>query len=62
MGINSLLNDSRTCAAMLSRLAVGFERGEVPAPEAPTEVPLAGAVEAYREVNEGRRSDKVVFT
>ena len=62
VGINSLLHDSRACAAMLSRLAVAFDAGQLPAPAAPAEVPLTRAVEVYREASEGRRSDKVVFT
>ncbi len=61
VGINSMLYDARACAPMLSRFATAFDAGALPPPEAPSPVALTAAVQAYRDVNEGR-SDKIVLT
>jgi NADPH:quinone reductase-like Zn-dependent oxidoreductase len=61
VGINSLLYDTRACAPMLDELRGAFDTGALPPPLAPSVVPFAAALDAYREVN-GGRADKVVFT
>jgi NADPH2:quinone reductase len=60
VGVNSLLYDVEASADMLEPIAESFDRGEIPAPNAVTEVPLSEALNVYRAVNEGS-SEKFVF-
>lgn len=60
IGVNSLLYDSRTCAAMLDRVSVAFAVGLLPPPAAPVEVPLGAALEAYREMERGGMAKAVL--
>lgn len=53
VGVNSLLYDSRTCAAMLDRFSIAFATGLLPPPAPPEERPLSGALDAYREILTG---------
>lgn len=50
VGVNSLLYDSRACAAMLDRFSIAFATGLLPPPAPPQERPLSEALSAYREV------------
>jgi NADPH:quinone reductase-like Zn-dependent oxidoreductase len=61
IGVNSLLYDSRACAAMLDRVSVAFAVGLLPPPPAPVEVPLGAALEAYREMEAGSAPKAVLI-
>ncbi len=61
VGINSLLYDSAGCAAMLSRIAGDFERGQLPVPSNLVACPLENGVAAYQKVNSGS-AEKIVLT
>ena len=60
VGVNSLLYDSRACAAMLDRFSVAFATGLLPPPPAPQERLLGNGLEVYREIA-GGSTQKVVF-
>ncbi|MBZ2187486.1 zinc-binding alcohol dehydrogenase family protein [Alcanivorax sp. JB21] len=53
IGVNSLLHDSATCAAMLARLGAEFDQGALPLPPPPHEWPLANGVAAYEALEAG---------
>jgi NADPH:quinone reductase-like Zn-dependent oxidoreductase len=59
VGVNSLLYDTAACAHMLEALGKLFDAGQLPLPEAPRRASLSGALEVYRELNEGC-TDKIV--
>jgi NADPH:quinone reductase-like Zn-dependent oxidoreductase len=61
VGINSLLYDSRACAAMLDRFSIAFATGLLPPPPPPQERPLSQALAVYRELAGGAGADKIVF-
>jgi NADPH2:quinone reductase len=62
IGVNSLLYDSRACAAMLDRFSIAFATGLLPPPPAPEERPWSQALAAYKEVAGGAGGDrKIVF-
>jgi len=62
IGINSLLYDSRACAAMLDRFSIAFATGLLPPPPPPQERPLSEALAVYREAAGGGGGDrKIVF-
>ena len=60
IGVNSLLYDSRSCAATLDRVSVAFAVGLLPPPPVPVEVPLGAALEAYREMERGGMAKAVL--
>ncbi len=60
IGVNSLLYDSRTCAATLDRVSVAFAVGLLPPPPSPIEVPLGAALEAYLEMERGGMAKAVL--
>ena len=60
VGIDSLLYDCPSCAAMLDRVSVAFAVGLLPPPPAPLECPLGAAVEAYHEVQRGSAAKTVL--
>ncbi|MDQ2767595.1 MAG: zinc-binding alcohol dehydrogenase family protein [Gemmatimonadota bacterium] len=60
VGVNSLLYDVEACAEMLEPIAEAFDRGEIPAPHAVTEVALTQGPEIYRAIDAGS-SEKFVF-
>ena len=60
VGVNSLLYDVEECADMLGPIAESFDRGEIPPPNAVTEVPLSDAPDVYRAIDAGS-SEKFVF-
>lgn len=60
VGVDSMLHDSRSCAAILSKIGRLFDDGLLPPPTGITERPLEDAVAAYRELEAGSHS-KIVF-
>ena len=60
VGVNSLLYDVEECADMLEPIAEAFDRGEIPPPNAVTEVSLSDAPAVYRAIDAGS-SEKFVF-
>lgn len=60
VGVNSLLDDARACAAILARIGAGFARGMLALPPEPKAWPFADARGAYAAVDAGA-SGKIVF-
>ena len=60
VGVNSLLYDSRACAAMLDRFSIAFATGLLPPPAPPQERPLSTALAVYREAAAGS-AEKIVL-
>lgn len=60
VGVDSMLHDSRSCAAILSKIGRLFDDGLLPPPSGIIERPLEDAVAAYRELEAGSRG-KTVF-
>lgn len=60
LGINSLLHDLATSAAMLNRIGVFFERGDIVPPADFHEIPLTDGVAAYQALEAGN-SEKTVL-
>jgi NADPH:quinone reductase-like Zn-dependent oxidoreductase len=60
IGINSLLYDSRACAAMLDRFSIAFATGLLPPPPAPEERPLGEALAVYKELAAGGGGDRKI--
>ncbi len=60
IGVNTLLDDTIACAAMLTEFSTLFQSGALPPPPAPVEMPLVRGLEAYRKVDNGF-SGKIVL-
>lgn len=60
IGINSLLYSLEACARMREHIGTAFEEGTLPIPDDLTELPLADAAAAYRDIDSGG-SDKVIL-
>ncbi|GAA0583401.1 zinc-binding alcohol dehydrogenase family protein [Halomonas salifodinae] len=60
IGINSLLYSLEACARMREHIGTAFEEGTLPIPGDLTELPLADAAAAYRDIDSGG-SDKVIL-
>lgn len=61
VGINSLLHDLPTSAAMLDRISAFFERGDIAPPTEFRELPLSEGVNAYRELQAGLGTKTVLI-
>lgn len=61
LGVNSLLHDLPTSAAMLNRIGAFFERGDITPPTNFQEIPLADGVAAYRELQVGSSKKTVLI-
>lgn len=61
VGVNSLLHDLPTSAAMLDRIGAFFERGDIAPPSDFRELPLAEGVAAYQEIREGLSTKTVLI-
>ncbi len=60
VGVDSMLHDSRSCAAMLTRIGRFFDDSLLPPPSGFEARPLIDALKAYRDLERGS-SAKVVF-
>lgn len=60
IGVDSMLHDSRSCAGILTNLIPLFDAGTISPPDNVREIPIAGAVQAYHDIEGGSHVKTVI--